>query len=91
LRPVIPEPDAVLVGGRRVTAGSRVRLRPRRHGTDAQDVFLAGRAATVDRVLHDVDGSRFVAVTLDDDPGGDLLQEYGRFYQFSPDELEALP
>jgi hypothetical protein len=68
-----------------------VRLRPRRHGTDAQDVFLAGRAATVDRVLHDVDGSRFVAVTLDDDPGGDLLQEYGRFYQFSPDELEALP
>jgi hypothetical protein len=91
LRPVAPEPDAVLVGGSRVSAGSRVRLRPRRHGTDAQDVFLAGRTATVDRVLHDVDGSRFVAVTLDDDPGGDLIAEYGRFYQFTADEIEALP
>jgi hypothetical protein len=91
LRPVPPEPDGVLVGGTRVTAGSRVRLRPRRQGTDAQDVFLAGRTATVDRVLHDVDGSRFVAVNLDDDPGGDLLQEYGRSYQFAPDEIEVLP
>jgi hypothetical protein len=84
-------PDAVLVQGTRVTAGSRVRLRPRRHGSDAQDVFLAGRTATVDRVLHDVDGSRFVAVTLDDDPGRDLLAEYGRHYQFTPEELEVEP
>jgi hypothetical protein len=91
LRPVRPEPDHVVVAGVRVAAGSRVRLRPRRHGTDAQDVFLAGRTATVDRVLHDVDGSRFVAVTLDDDPGGDLIAEYGRFYQFTADEIEALP
>jgi hypothetical protein len=91
LRPVTPDPDVVLVGGHRVTEGIRVRLRPRRHGTDAQDVFLAGRTATVDRVLHDVDGSRFVAVTLDDDPGGDLLADYGRHYQFAADEIEALP
>jgi hypothetical protein len=91
LRPVIREPDHLVVGGARVTAGSRVRLRPRRHGTDAQDVFLAGRTATVDRVLHDVDGTRFVAVTLDDDPGADLIADYGRFYQFTADEIEALP
>jgi hypothetical protein len=84
-------PDAVLVQGTRVTAGSRVRLRPRRHGSDAQDVFLAGRTATVDRVLHDVDGSRFVAVTLDDDPGRDLLADYGRHYHFAPEELEVEP
>jgi hypothetical protein len=91
LRPVPPEPDAVLVGGTRVTAGSRVRLRPRRHGTDAQDMFLTGRTATVDRVLCDVDGSRFVAVTLDDDPGADLLADYGRHYHFTPDEIEVAP
>jgi hypothetical protein len=91
LRPVIREPGHIVVGGARVTAGSRVRLRPRRHGTDAQDVFLAGRTATVDRVLHDVDGTRFVAVTLDDDPGADLIADYGRFYQFTADEIEALP
>jgi hypothetical protein len=91
LRPVRPQPEPLVVGGVRLDAGSRVRLRPRRHGTDAQDLFLAGRTATVDEVLDDVDGSRFVAVTLDDDPGADLLRDYGRHYQFSPDEIEALP
>jgi hypothetical protein len=85
------QPEPLVVGGVRLGAGSRVRLRPRRHGTDAQDLFLAGRTATVDEVLDDVDGSRFVAVTLDDDPGADLLRDYGRHYQFSPDEIEALP
>jgi hypothetical protein len=91
LRPVPPQPEPLLVGGVRIGPGSRVRLRPRRHGTDAQDLFLAGRSATVDEVLDDVDGGRFVAVTLDDDPGADLLREYGRHYQFTPDEIEALP
>jgi hypothetical protein len=89
MRPLPADPDVVLVAGTPVTAGSRVRLRPRRHGTDAQDVFLTGRTATVDRVLQDVDGSRFVAVTLDDDPGADLLAWYGRHYHFTPDELEV--
>jgi hypothetical protein len=91
LRPVPPQPQPLVVGGVRITVGSRVRLQPRRHGTDAQDRFLAGRTATVDEVLDDVDDGRFVAVTLDDDPGADLLREYGRHYQFSPDEIEALP
>jgi hypothetical protein len=90
LRPVRSQPEPLVVGGVRLGAGSRVRLRPRRHGTDAQDLFLAGRTATVDEVLDDVDGSRFVAVTLDDDPGADLLRDYGRHYQFTADEIEAL-
>jgi hypothetical protein len=90
LRPVPREPECVLVGGTRVAAGSRVRLRPRRHGTDAQDVFLAGRTAIVDRVLLDVDGTRFVAVRLDD-PGADLIADHGRCYQFTADEIEPLP
>jgi hypothetical protein len=54
-------------------------------------MFLAGRTATVAKVLLDVDGSRYVAVTLDDDPGADLIEAYGRFYQFAPDELELVP
>jgi hypothetical protein len=85
-----PDPDTITVAGRPVTRGSRVRLRPRRSGTDAQDMFLAGRSATVQEVLHDVDGSVFVAVTVDDDPAAEVLEEYGRFFQFPPDELEPL-
>jgi hypothetical protein len=85
-----PDPDTITVAGRPVTRGSRVRLRPHRSGTDAQDMFLAGRSATVQEVLHDVDGSVFVAVTVDDDPAAEVLEEYGRFFQFPPDELEPL-
>jgi hypothetical protein len=90
LRTPSSEPDGVLVDGTRITQGSRVRLRPRRHGTDAQDMFLAGRSATVSEILHDVGGGCFLAVTLDGHPDGDLLGRYGRAYHFAPDEIEVL-
>ncbi|SFP69219.1 hypothetical protein [Amycolatopsis rubida] len=87
---VSPETDAVVVAGERVAAGSAVRLRPSLRGSDAQDMFLAGRVATVRAVLSDVDGTTHVAVTLDDDPAQDLQTAHGRFRYFSPDELEPL-
>jgi hypothetical protein len=90
LRTPSSEPDGVLVDGTRITQGSRVRLRPRRHGTDAQDMFLAGRSATVSEILHDVGGGCFLAVALDGHAGGDLLSRYGRAYHFAPDEIEVL-
>jgi hypothetical protein len=70
--------------------GSRVRLRPRRRGTDAHDMFLTGRTAEVVDVLHDVDGTVFYAVTVDDDPGAELHEWYGRTRHFRVDELEPL-
>ncbi|MEW2294231.1 hypothetical protein ABZ719_16235 [Streptomyces sp. NPDC006743] len=82
-----PATDTVLVDGVRVGAGSRVRLRPRR-GADAQDMFLAGRAARVAALFHDVDGSMHLAVTVDDDPAAELHTWYGRFHYFRPDEVE---
>jgi hypothetical protein len=85
-----PEPETVTVAGVDVTAGSKVRLRPNLRGTDAQDMFLAGLTATVRNVLSDVDGVRYVAVTLDDDPAADLQVTHGRFRYFSPDEIEPL-
>jgi hypothetical protein len=87
LRPVEP---SVTVAGVRVAAGSRVRLRPNLRGTDAQDMFLAGKTATVRVVLSDVDGGEYLAVTLDDDPGADLQHTHGRYRYFSPDEIEPL-
>jgi hypothetical protein len=87
---VRPDSDAVLVGGTLVSRGSRVRLRPRGRGADAHDMFLAGRTARVEQVLLDVDGSRFLAVTIDDDPGAELHQWYGRQRHFRPEEVEPL-
>jgi hypothetical protein len=88
LRPALA--DSVLVGGVRVGAGSAVRLRPRGTGTDAYDMFLAGRRAHVHEILHDVDGSVRLAVTVDDDPAADLNEWYGRFFHFTPDEVEPV-
>lgn len=85
-----PTTDTVLVDGVALGGGSRVRLRPRVRGADAQDMFLAGRTAEVAAVLHDVDGSVHLAVTLDDDPAAELHSWYGRFHYFRPDELEPL-
>ncbi|MFJ3639376.1 hypothetical protein ACIPRD_06465 [Streptomyces sp. NPDC090108] len=85
-----PATDTVLVDGTRVGNGSRVRMRPRGRGSDAQDMFLAGRSARVAAVFHDVDGSTHVAVTVDDDPAAELHTWYGRFHYFRPDELEPL-
>jgi hypothetical protein len=85
-----PSTDTVLVDGVRVSGGSRVRLRPRGRGADAQDMFLAGRTAQVAGVFHDVDGSVHLAVTLDDDPASELNTWYGRFHYFRPEELEPL-
>jgi len=84
---VDPERDAVLIGGVRVSRGSRVRVRPRRRA-DAQDMFFAGRWATVAAVYADVDGNEHVAVVLSDDPRADPSDWYGRYLYFAPDELE---
>jgi hypothetical protein len=88
---VSPETDHVVVGGVAVSAGSRVLLRPRLSGTDAQDMFLIGRIATVRAVLSDVDGETHLAVTVDDDPAAELQNAHGRFRYFSPDEIEVVP
>ncbi|WP_330294418.1 hypothetical protein [Streptomyces sp. NBC_00503] len=85
-----PARDRVLVDGVPVGVGSRVLLRPGLRRTDAQDLFLQGRAALVEAVLHDVDGGIHLAVTVEGDPGADIRREQGRFLYFQPDELSPL-
>ncbi|GAA2745748.1 hypothetical protein [Kitasatospora cinereorecta] len=87
---VDPERDRVVIDGRSVGAGSRVLLRPGRRRTDAQDLFLHGRTGMVEAVLHDVDGSVHLAVTVEGDPGADLWRAQGRFRYFQPDEVTPL-
>ncbi len=84
-----PSRDCVVVQGIAVAKGSRVLLRPSRRA-DAQDLFLAGMTALVQRVYFDLDGDTHVAVVLEDDPGRDLYDTTGRFYYFAPDEIEPL-
>jgi hypothetical protein len=85
---VSPGTDSVVIAGHRVARGSRVILRPGRRRADAQDMFLAGRAALVEAVLLDVDDTAYLAVSLADDPAADLQSAHGRFLYFAPDEVE---
>jgi hypothetical protein len=74
-----------------VAIGAKVRLRPATtRRTDAQDVLYAGHVATVAAIKHDVDGSTFLAVTIDDDPAAELHGWYGRFHYYRIDEVDLL-
>jgi hypothetical protein len=84
-----PWTDTVRIGGAEVGKGSRVRLHPTRRA-DAQDLFVAGRDATVSGVFRDVDDDVQLAVVLDEDPGAELHQWHGRYLYFHLDEVEVL-
>ncbi len=87
---VHPDIDTVLINGVSVSRGSIVRVHPSRRA-DAQDLFFADQLARVSAVLSDVDGAVHVAVVLVDDPASDLHEWYGRYFYFTPDELEPMP
>jgi hypothetical protein len=86
-----PETDTVAIGGLRIGKGSRVVLRPAKGRSDAQDMFLEGRIASVQAILFDADEDPHLAVTLDDDPGADIQISHGRYRYFKIDEVEPLP
>ncbi|HEY5988773.1 MAG TPA: hypothetical protein VIV12_20695 [Streptosporangiaceae bacterium] len=88
---VSPETDHVMIGGTRVARGSRVRMRPGFRRADAQDLFLTGREALVQAVLHDVDGQVHLAVSPLGDPLAELQGSHGRFWFFAPEEIEPMP
>ena len=85
---VSPETDHVVIAGVEVARGSTVIMRPGSRRADAQDLFLAGREAVVEAVLHDVDGHVHVAVSPAGDPVAELQRSHGRFLYFAPDELK---
>jgi hypothetical protein len=88
---VSPETDHVVVNGTAIRRGSRVIMRPGTRRADAQDLFLVGREALVEAVLHDVDGQVHVAVRPADDPAAEMHARHGRFLYFAPDEIEPAP
>ncbi len=84
-------PEDVMALHGRVTVND-VTYRPGDHVVlraegNARDHLLIGRRATIERIYHDYDGRVHLAVTVDDDPGQDLLREMGRYLFFDPSEV----
>jgi hypothetical protein len=68
--------------------GDRVRLRA---GDDhaAHDHLLDGRSATIERIYVDYEDKVHLCVTVDDDPGQELMRDIGRYLYFKPSEVEV--
>ena len=81
---MVPRAASLLVPGR------KVRLRAPTRTTDAQDLLYAGHVATIAELRHDVDGTVFLCVTIDDDPAAELHDWYGRYHYYRPDEVDPL-
>jgi hypothetical protein len=69
--------------------GGKVVLRPGVE-RDVYDRMLDGRQATIERIYVDYDDRIHLAVTVDDDPGQQLLRETGRYLFFFANEVEPL-
>ena len=79
----------IAAAGTTVRLGDKIVLRPGTEG-DVYDKILHGRTATVERIYRGYDERVYLGVTVDDDPGQELLRETGRFLFFFADEVEPV-
>lgn len=84
-----PGEDRATVDGVTFVKGSKLLLKP---GTDrgVHDRLLDGRRATLERIYVDYDERIHLAVTVDDDPGQQLMRETGRYLFFFANEVQPL-
>jgi hypothetical protein len=86
--PSAGQADAI-VGGVTFRRGGHVVIRPG-PGADLHARMLDGRSATIERIFTDYDGKTHLGVTVDDDPGQQLMRETGRFLFFFAPEVEVI-
>ena len=77
------------VCGMTLQRGATLRLRPH-PGADMHARMLAGRRATLERIFIAYDGRTHLGVTIDEDPGQELMRETGRYLFFFPEEVEVI-
>ena len=91
--PDLPDPRAgeeeAVVDGVRFRRNGKVIIRPGPEA-DLHARMLDGRVATIERIFVDYDGRTHLAVTIDDDPGQELMRESARFLFFYAPEVEVI-
>ena len=89
LREEIPGEEEVVVDDVRYRRGDKVSLRLKLRD-DPYDRILDGRVATLERIYYDYEDRLYFGVTIDDDPGQELMRETGRFLFFFAPEVEVV-
>jgi hypothetical protein len=81
--------DAAEADGKSFRRGGKVVIRP---GPDADlhARMLDGRTATIERIFIDYDGKPHLGVTIDGDPGQELMRDTGRLLFFFAPEVEVV-
>jgi hypothetical protein len=70
--------------------GGKVVIRPAADA-DLHARLLDGRTATIERIFIDYDGRAHLGVTIDGDPGQELMRDTGRYLFFFAPEVEVVP
>jgi hypothetical protein len=81
--------EAAEVDGVSFRRGGKVVIRPPADA-DLHARLLDGRTATIERIFVDYDGKAHLGVTIDGDPGQDLMRETGRYLFFFAPEVEVV-
>jgi hypothetical protein len=81
--------DEAVIDGKRFSRGGKVIIRPK-PDADLHARMLDGRTATIERIFTDYDGKMHLGVTVDDDPGQELMRETGRYLFFFAPEVEVV-
>jgi hypothetical protein len=83
----VPGEEQATVAGVTFRRGAKLLLRP---GVDRDlyDRMLDGRMATLERIYLDYDDRVYLGVTVDDDPGQELMRETGRYLFFFAHEVQ---
>ncbi len=80
--------EVAYVNGVTYRRGGKVVIRPR-PDADLHARLLDGRTATIERIFTDYDGKMHLGVTIDDDPGQELMRDTGRYLFFFAQEVEV--
>ena len=81
--------DEADVAGVIFRRGGHVRIREL-PDADLHARLLAGRTATIERIFTDYDGKTHLGVTIDGDPGQELMRETNRLLFFFAPEVEVI-
>ena len=90
LREDTPGEVVKIINGTLYSKGDKVKLSLGKRRSDASDMFLNGRIATIEVIHTDYEDQVHIAVTIDDDPAQDMLREMGIYLYFIPEEVEHI-
>ncbi len=85
-----PGETSRIVDGIEYRKGDTIRLRLGKRRSDAMDILIDNKLATIEIIYIDYEDKVYLAVTMNDDPGQEMARELGRYLFFSPDEVEIV-